>query len=174
MVAKREPREDSLEWLEKTYPTEASVRTLFERLVWPDGAHCPHCGSLDVWRFRNKGRSSRDGLFECRHCRGQFTVTTKTPMHATKLPLRTWLKALRDAHILEGHLIRHAGEADRRETADGLEDGARDPGDDGRPGRPRQSARRDRRGRHDLHGRTLIRDTNTSIARAEKRRRGRT
>ncbi|WP_068414621.1 IS1595 family transposase [Labrenzia sp. OB1] len=97
MVAKREPREDSLEWLEwleRTYPTETSVRSLFERLVWPNGAHCPHCGSLDVWRFRKKGRSSRDGLFECRHCRGQFTVTTKTPMHATKLPLRTWLKAL--------------------------------------------------------------------------------
>ena len=94
MVAKREPREDSLEWLERTYPTEVSVRSLFERLVWPNGAHCPHCGSLDVWRFRNKGRSSRDGLFQCRHCQGQFTVTTKTPMHATKLPLRTWLKAI--------------------------------------------------------------------------------
>ncbi|WP_306150613.1 MULTISPECIES: IS1595 family transposase [unclassified Roseibium] len=94
MAKNRKMREDSQEWLERTYPTEASVRSLFERLVWPNGAHCPHCGSLDVWRFRNTGRSSRDGLFECRNCRGQFTVTTKTPMHATKLPLRTWLKAL--------------------------------------------------------------------------------
>lgn len=68
--------------------------SLFERLVWPNGSHCPHCGSLDVSHFRKQGHSSRDGLFECQHCRDQFTFTTKTPTHSTKLPLRTWLKAL--------------------------------------------------------------------------------
>jgi transposase-like protein len=49
---------------------------------------------MDVWRFRDQGRKTREGLFECKHCRCQFTVTTKTPMHATKLPLRVWLKAI--------------------------------------------------------------------------------
>src|SRR5690606_13124876 len=59
-----------------------------------DGPYCPHCGCADVWRFREKGRKSRDGLYECSHCAGQFTVTTKTPMHSTKLPLKVWLRAL--------------------------------------------------------------------------------
>lgn len=94
MGKKRIPKANSLEWLEWKFPTEDSVRRLFERLVWPDGAHCPHCGSVEVWRFRDKGRISRPGLYECRNCAGQFTVTTKTPMHATKLPLKVWLRAL--------------------------------------------------------------------------------
>ncbi len=94
MAAKRVPRINSLEWLEWKFPTEESARKLFERLVWPEGAHCPHCGSAEVWSFRDKGRKSRPGLYECRHCAGQFTVTTMTPMHATKLPLKVWLRAI--------------------------------------------------------------------------------
>lgn len=93
MVAKRVPKPDSLEWLEWKFSTEESARKLFEKLVWPNGPHCPHCGSAEVWRFRDKGRKSRDGLYECSHCPGQFTVTTKTPMHSTKLPLKVWLRA---------------------------------------------------------------------------------
>lgn len=94
MAKKRVPRLNSLEWLDWRFPTEDSARHLFERLVWPDGPHCPHCGSAEAWRFRDKGRSSRPGLYECRNCAGQFTVTTKTPMHATKLPLKVWLRAI--------------------------------------------------------------------------------
>lgn len=94
MVARRVPKPNSLEWLEWKFPTEDSARKLFEQLVWPDGPYCPHCGCADVWRFRERGRKSRDGLYECSHCAGQFTVTTKTPMHSTKLPLKVWLRAL--------------------------------------------------------------------------------
>lgn len=94
MVAIKEPRRDSLSWLDWKCPTEKDARQFFEKLIWPEGAHCPHCGSFDVWRFRDKGRKSRDGLFECKHCCQQFTVTTKTPMHSTKLPLKVWLRAI--------------------------------------------------------------------------------
>lgn len=94
MAKKRIPKINSLGWLEWKFPTEDSARRLFEQLVWPNGPHCPHCGSAEVWRFRDMGRKSRDGLYECHHCPGQFTVTTKTPMHSTKLPLKVWLKAL--------------------------------------------------------------------------------
>ncbi|PSM16284.1 transposase [Nitratireductor sp. StC3] len=94
MGKKRVPRLNSLEWLDWRFPTEDSARQLFERLVWPDGPHCPHCGSAEAWRFRDKGRISRPGLYECGNCAGQFTVTTKTPMHATKLPLKVWLRAI--------------------------------------------------------------------------------
>jgi hypothetical protein len=41
-------------------------------------------------------RRARPGLYQCSSgdCRFQFTVTTHTPLHATKLPLCTWLKAM--------------------------------------------------------------------------------
>lgn len=73
---------------------DAAAREWLERLFWPNGPHCPRCGSLKVWRFREQGRRSRPGLWECGDCGDQFTVTTKTPLHATKLPLSKWLLAL--------------------------------------------------------------------------------
>ena len=51
-------------------------------------------GSMAVWPFREEGRRFRAGLHECRDCHGQFTVTTKTPPHSTKLPLSTWIEAI--------------------------------------------------------------------------------
>lgn len=42
------------------------------------------------------GKRSRPGLYQCSNgvCRHQFTVTTRTPLHSTKLPLQTWLTGL--------------------------------------------------------------------------------
>ena len=94
MTKSKEPRADSLAWLDWKCPTEASAREFFEQLIWPQGAHCPHCGSFDVWRFRDTDRKSRPGLYQCSDCKRQFTVTTKTPLHSTKLKLKTWLKAI--------------------------------------------------------------------------------
>ncbi len=46
---------------------------------------------------RDTGRHhARPGLYQCSgvDCRFQFTVTTRTPLHSTKLPLGIWLKAM--------------------------------------------------------------------------------
>jgi hypothetical protein len=45
----------------------------------------------DMGRYR-----ARPGLYQCSNgvCRLQFTATTRMPLHATKLPLSTWLKVL--------------------------------------------------------------------------------
>jgi transposase-like protein len=59
--------------------------------VWPGGRFCHYCDSLTTWPIR--GSSVRDGLYECADCQQQFSVTTRTPMHATKLPLWKWLLA---------------------------------------------------------------------------------
>lgn len=56
------------------------------------GRHCPHCGSVASSALR--GRTCRPGLYQCRDCRLQFTVTTLAPMHATKLDLRLWICAM--------------------------------------------------------------------------------
>ena len=78
----------------KRLPDEDAARDFLEEMIWTEGRFCPHCGSLDSRPLR--GKSTRPGLYQCaeRECRRQFTITTKTPMHATKLDLRTWVLAI--------------------------------------------------------------------------------
>lgn len=77
------------EQLRKNLPDEKACRDFLESTIWKNGRVCPHCGCMESWPI--KGRSARPGLYECSGCRRQFTVTTKTPMHSTKLPLWTWI-----------------------------------------------------------------------------------
>jgi hypothetical protein len=79
----------------QAFADEDRCRRLLEAMVWPRGRICPACGyrrSCSV-AGRDRGRSKRPGLYQCSSatCRHQFTVTTRTPLHATKLPLRIWL-----------------------------------------------------------------------------------
>ena len=69
----------SLARFRRQYPTEAACRSLLEQFRWPQGPFCPHCGSFAHWDLF--GPSCRPGLKECRDCRRQYTVTTKTPLH---------------------------------------------------------------------------------------------
>ena len=74
------------------FPDEESCRQYLEQMIWPLGRICPHCDGMKSWNLSSEGR--RSGLYECAACGKQFTVTTKTPLHSTKLPLRTWLMAM--------------------------------------------------------------------------------
>ena len=78
----------------KKMPTERHARLFLENAIWGDDRFCPHCGSLSSRPLR--GASVRPGLYQCieRECCSQFTVTTRTPLHATKLDLRTWIAAM--------------------------------------------------------------------------------
>jgi transposase-like protein len=78
--------------LRKQFPDEEACRRFFESVIWPAGRACPHCGNTKSWAL--KSASTRDGLYQCGGCHLQFTVTTKTPLHSTKLPLWTWLLAM--------------------------------------------------------------------------------
>jgi len=78
---------------------EEQCRRLLEGMVWPDGRICPACGykrSIAIAGRDTGKRRARPGLYQCSNgdCRFQFTVTTHTPLHSTKLPLRVWLKGL--------------------------------------------------------------------------------
>ncbi len=81
------------------FQDEEHCRYLIENLVWPTGRICPCCGfrrSLMI-RGRDMGKKrARPGLYQCSNssCRFQFTVTTHTPLHSTKLPLSLWLKGM--------------------------------------------------------------------------------
>lgn len=59
-----------------------------ERLRWPNGPVCPKCGVDKPYKItakRNSAYGARRGLYKCRSCRRQFTVTTGTPFHGCRL-----------------------------------------------------------------------------------------
>jgi transposase-like protein len=93
MVSLHERRQImTIDELKEMLPTEQACRSYLEQSIWRDGRVCPHCGCLDSWELN--GKTTRSGLYECSGCHGHFTVTTKTPMHGTKLPLWTWILAM--------------------------------------------------------------------------------
>ena len=78
--------------LRERFPDEEACRSFFESIIWRKGRFCPKCGFERSYRL--SGKTSRAGLYECGWCKGQFTVTTKTPLHSTKLSLWKWLLAM--------------------------------------------------------------------------------
>ena len=73
--------------------SETKAREWFEALLWPDGPICPHCGLVDCSTKLN-GNAHRPGLYKCKGCELQFTVTVGTLFERSKLPLNKWLMAL--------------------------------------------------------------------------------
>lgn len=75
--------------------TEEEARELLEGLRWANGKACPHCGNCDQDRIvsikANKESEVRPGLYRCKECRKQFTVTVGTVMERSKVALRDWV-----------------------------------------------------------------------------------
>jgi transposase-like protein len=71
--------------------TEDEARGFIERVRWPSGPSCVHCGSKRVYRLR--GNATRPGLFKCRECKCQFTVRHGTIFQDSHLPLHKWVIA---------------------------------------------------------------------------------
>ena len=82
----------NIDQLRQQFPDEKSCRQFFEDARWPNGRICPHCGHEVSYLI--KGNSTRPDRYECNKCNRQFTVTTKTPLHSTKLSLWKWLQAM--------------------------------------------------------------------------------
>ena len=72
------------------FPDEEAARKWFEAKVWPDGRHCPGCGSVRT----HEGDGGNDMPYHCTDCRGYFSVKTGTVMHKSPLPLRKWAFAI--------------------------------------------------------------------------------
>ena len=70
------------------FGTEEKALDWIESVRWPDGPHCPHCGSFNVQcGIKNKSQTHR-----CRDCpnRPQFTVRVGTIMHRSHLSHQEW------------------------------------------------------------------------------------
>lgn len=68
-------------------PDELACRQYLARLRWPDGFICPRCQSRDAWLTAR-------GLYHCRQCDYQVSVTAGTLFADTNLPLRLWFEAV--------------------------------------------------------------------------------
>ena len=53
----------------------------------------PHCGCLDN-ATKLQGKAHRPGVWKCKPCGKQFTVTVGTVFERSKIPLNKWLMAL--------------------------------------------------------------------------------
>ena len=71
------------------FRNDDAARAYLESLLWPEGPVCPHCGVI--------GRAyatKRAGVYRCaeKECRKDFTVTMKTVMERSHIPLHKWLQ----------------------------------------------------------------------------------
>jgi transposase-like protein len=67
------------------------AREYFETVRWPNGPYCPHCGNADEDEIvKLTSKKHRAGLYQCRECREQFTVTVGSVMESSHIPLNKW------------------------------------------------------------------------------------
>src|ERR1700738_1149923 len=72
------------------FSDEAKATAHMEADRWPNGANCPHCGSLKVPKMAAKTQAC---YFLCNDCRDKFTVRTGSIFERSHIPLRKWLLA---------------------------------------------------------------------------------
>jgi len=87
----------TLDNLAAHFSDEDAARALLEKLRWSNGVACPHCGSLEAYRLQAKESSKtpvRKGVWKCKACRKQFTVTVGTIFEDSHIPIHKWLLAI--------------------------------------------------------------------------------
>jgi transposase-like protein len=91
--------------LSREIATESDAYRHLEGLRWGDTPVCAHCDGTDVYlippangvsRKTAGGTMSERRVWKCRSCKKQFSVLTGTMMHATKIPVRTWVLVIFD------------------------------------------------------------------------------
>lgn len=71
--------------------TDKEARATFQAIRWHDNRgepYCPHCGCLGLYFCRSRG------LWKCKGCFKQFSVTSGTIFAHHKLPIRDYLLAI--------------------------------------------------------------------------------
>src|SRR5271154_7202644 len=91
------PSKITLDNINQYFNTDLTAREYLEKLLWPNGAVCPHCKNAEsksIWKIKaNKEKKIREGLHRCAKCNKEFTVTVGTIFEDSHIPLRKWLVA---------------------------------------------------------------------------------
>ena len=72
---------------DRRFHTEKACFNYLFQIRWPEGFICSRCDHAHYW-------STSRGLYLCRQCRHQQSVTAGTIFHGTRKPLTLWFKAL--------------------------------------------------------------------------------
>ena len=76
----------------RAFHDDATAEKWFAEQRWPEGPHCPYCGSINV----QSGAKHKTMPYRCREkeCAKRFSVRTKTPTESSKLGFQIWAIAL--------------------------------------------------------------------------------
>jgi len=71
------------------FTNDNEARKMLERILWPNGLVCPHCGVVG-----HAYPTKREGVYRCAEaeCRKDFTITMKTIMERSHIALHKWLQ----------------------------------------------------------------------------------
>ena len=67
------------------YSDRKNAEMFFYQLKWPNGFVCSKCGCNKADYIENRH------VYQCRECKHQESVTAKTALNSTKLPLLDWI-----------------------------------------------------------------------------------
>jgi transposase-like protein len=77
---------------------EDSARGYLEKILWPHGPLCPHCGNNEPIYELESGTGTQNplpgGIYKCGDCRKRFSVTTGTIFARSHIGLDKWLLAV--------------------------------------------------------------------------------
>lgn len=73
--------------LEDRFNTDTACLEYLRQLRWPHGFICPRCKASEAWHTQR-------GLYHCRQCQLETSVTAGTILHRTRKPLRLWFRAM--------------------------------------------------------------------------------
>lgn len=91
---RRNPQDITFAAIEKIASDPKTCLMLFETFRFPGGLICPDCDAEEAAGANFTRHRSRPGLYTCAACRRQFSITSGTAMHRTRLPLAQWLRAI--------------------------------------------------------------------------------
>ena len=70
------------------YKSDDECRDAIEEIRWPNGVACTRCGDMSI------GEIPKRNQYQCHGCGYQFSVTSRTIMHDSRLPFRKWFMAI--------------------------------------------------------------------------------
>lgn len=79
---------NSLQDIRKAFSTQKKCEAYLKKSRWPHGVTCPKCGGKHhIWM-------PEYGRWFCKSCRHQFSLTSGTIFHRTKIELPKWFEAI--------------------------------------------------------------------------------
>ena len=83
----RPPFPKTLREFQSKFATEEACQQYLATCRWPDGFVCPRCQGREYWTMKR-------GLYWCRECAYQTSVTAGTLFADSHKPLRLWFETM--------------------------------------------------------------------------------